>query len=86
MVKGVSKQVIVVQSQDKKLFDQAIFILSDDAVQNGAVTDDVLLREAKRLIRSPSGQRKMAKTVPPILYAVLGAVLTGGIWVLTAIY
>ena len=32
MVKGISKQVIVVQSPDQKLFDQAIFILKDDAV------------------------------------------------------
>ena len=32
MVKGISRQVIVVQSPDKKLFDQAIFILKEDAV------------------------------------------------------
>ena len=30
MVKGISRQVIVVQSPDPKLFDQAIFILRDD--------------------------------------------------------
>ena len=29
MVKGVSKQVIVVQSPDRELFDQAIFILKE---------------------------------------------------------
>ena len=32
MVKGVSRQVILVQSPGEELFDQAIFILKDDAV------------------------------------------------------
>ena len=35
MVKGVSRQVIVVHSPDKELFDQAIFILKDEAVEKG---------------------------------------------------
>ena len=29
MVKGISRQVIVVHGQDKALFEQAIFILKD---------------------------------------------------------
>ena len=44
MVKGVSKQVIMVRSPDKKLFEQAIFILKEGA---RPVTDEMLLREAK---------------------------------------
>ena len=32
MVKGISRQVIVVHSPDPKLFEQAIFILKDNAV------------------------------------------------------
>ena len=35
MVKGISRQVIVVHSPDPKLFEQAIFILKEDAAQNG---------------------------------------------------
>ena len=31
MVKGISRQVILVHSPDPKLFEQAIFILRDDA-------------------------------------------------------
>ena len=31
MVKGISRQVIVVHSPDPKLFEQAIFILKEDA-------------------------------------------------------
>ena len=43
MVKGVSRQVIVVRSPDEKLFEQAIFILKEDAP---GVTDEELLRQA----------------------------------------
>ena len=50
MVKGISRQVIVVHSPDPKLFEQAIFILRDG--QQG-VTDEALLKEAKRLINAP---------------------------------
>lgn len=46
MVKGVSKQVIVVHSPDRELFDQAIFILRDNAVNKG-ITEEALLKEAQ---------------------------------------
>lgn len=52
MVKGTSRQVIVVHSPDQKLFDQAIFILKDGAVGEG-ITDEALLREAKQYINTP---------------------------------
>ena len=57
MVKGISKQVIVVQSPDPKLFEQAIFILKEGAVEAGGVTDQQLLSEANRLIRSGRGEK-----------------------------
>ena len=50
MVKGISRQVIVVQSPEPKLFDQAIFILNENAVGEG-ITEDVLLKEASQAIR-----------------------------------
>ena len=43
MVKGVCRQVVVVQSPDKKIFEQAIFILNDNARD---ITDEELLKEA----------------------------------------
>ncbi len=84
MIKGVSKQVIVVNSQDRTLFDQAIFILSDDAVGDHAVTDDVLMKEAKRLI-SMGQNRKPKSKYRNLIYTLSGAVLTGIIWLLTVI-
>ena len=35
MVKGISRQVILVHSPDPKLFEEAIFILKDEAVEKG---------------------------------------------------
>ena len=77
MVKGISRQVIVVHSPDKKLFEQAIFILKDDA---GAVSDDMLMKEAKRLI---GAQRPAKRFAPQLLWTCSGALLTGLIWFLT---
>ncbi len=85
MVKGISKQVIVVQSADRKLFEQAIFILSDEAVRGEAVTDDMLLREARQLISSRPQQPKRKGMFYPIGFSAAGAVATGLVWLLTAI-
>ena len=83
MVKGVSRQVIVVHSPDKKLFEQAIFILNENAVGNGAVTDEMLLREAQEAVRSSvSGKRRRNGAV----WACVGAALTGVVWLLTALF
>lgn len=83
MVKGISRQVILVQNPDPKLFEQAIFILKDEAVAQG-VTDDQLLKEAKRLIRSPG--KTSSRTVLPLgpAWAVVGAAITGVVWLVTA--
>jgi len=54
MVKGISRQVILVQSPDPKMFEQAIFILKENVKE---VTDAELLKEANSVIRG-SGKRK----------------------------
>ena len=55
MVKGVSRQVIVVHSPEPKLFEQAIFILKDDAVGEG-ITDEALMKEAQLAIHGADRQ------------------------------
>ena len=82
MVKGVSKQVIVVNSPDKKLFDQAIFILKDEAVEQG-ITEDMLLREAKKTICTP-GKKWHLRYYGPV-WACGGAMVTAAVWLLTII-
>ena len=80
MVKGISKQVIVVQSPDKELFDQAIFILKDQAVDKG-ITEELLLKEAHKTINTTSGKRRLRYYGP--VWACGGALLTGIAWLLT---
>jgi len=82
MVKGISRQVIVVNAPEPKLFEQAIFILKDSAVGKEGVTDEVLLQEAKQLIGSPR-KRKLWMYGP--VWACGGAVLTGLAWLLTVL-
>ena len=42
MVKGISKKIVLVPSPDKKLFEQAIFIVSDGASTDQDVLDKAL--------------------------------------------
>ncbi len=82
MVKGISRQVIVMQSPDKQLFDQAIFILREDAVGKGGVTDDVLLKEARRLLGSTKSKHQR---ISGPAWACGGALATGILWLLTVL-
>ncbi len=84
MVKGISRQVIVVNSQDKKIFDQAIFILSEEALASKGITNDMLLKEAKRIIGSSKCNRKKP-AFSNIAFTAAGAFAIGAIWLLTVI-
>ena len=81
MVKGVSKHVIVVHSPDPKLFEQAIFILKEDAK---GVTDEQLLKEAKMAARGSGKSKKRKLYVYGPVWACGGAVVTGLVWLLTS--
>ena len=85
MVKGISRQVIVVQSPDPKLFEQAIFILKDNAIGQDGVTEQELLREAKKILGSSTGQKKRKLLLYGPVWACFGAILTGAAWLLTAL-
>ena len=47
MVKGISRRVVVVDSPDQRFFEQAIFIVRNDAGGEG-VTARELVEEARR--------------------------------------
>lgn len=76
MIKGISRQVIVVRSPDPKLYEQAIFILREDAA---GVTDEMLLQEAMRVTKKPK------KQLPGAVWGMFGAVGTALIWLLTVL-
>ncbi len=86
MVKGVSKQVIVVHSPDPKLFEQAIFILKEEAVGKDGVTDEVLMKEAKQLINASGHNQKRKLWLYGPVWACGGALLTGLVWLATMLF
>lgn len=81
MVKGISRQVIVVHAPDPKLFEQAIFILKDEAVEKG-ITEEALLKEAQNLIRPGQGKKRKLRYYGPV-WACGGAAVTGLLWMFT---
>lgn len=82
MVKGISRQVILVQSPDPKLFDQAIFILKDDAIGRAGITEEMLLKEAKRIINRP-GNGKRSLFYYGLFWACGGALVSSLIWLIS---
>lgn len=84
MVKGISRQVILVHSPDPKLFEQAIFILKDSAVSEG-VSEDALMKEAERVIRSGAPEKKHGLLRYGAVWALFGAMLTGAVWAATVL-
>jgi len=84
MVKGVSRQVIVVHSPGEEIFDQAIFILREEALGEG-VTDEQLLKQAKQMIRESTGSRSVGARYFGPLWAFGGAAVTALLWGITAL-
>ena len=84
MVKGISRQVIVVHAPEPKLFEQAIFILRENAVGEG-ITDEKLLKEAQEAIHSEDGphHKKRGFCLHGAVWAAGGALITGIAWLLT---
>ena len=88
MVKGVSKQVVVVRSLDTRLFEQAIFMIRDGALAKQGVTEEDILREAnaaadtylREKLEKESGYRWKR-----LLWAICGAATTGMVWLVTSL-
>ena len=66
MVKGISRRVVVVDSPDQRFFEQAIFIVRNDAAGEG-VTSRELVEEARA-----------RHNTSPVATAALGRLLAGG--------
>ncbi|MCD8331138.1 MAG: translation initiation factor 2 [Oscillospiraceae bacterium] len=86
MVKGVSRRVIVVKTPDRRLFEQAIFIVKEDAFTQNGVTAEQVLAEAQRVadgyVRHNSVIGKRMYRIPAFVYAAAGALLSTIIWVI----
>lgn len=77
MVKGTSRRVIVVDSPDPKLFEQAIFIVRNDVFSQDGVTPQQILGEACRVARgyavSQGASSSLWRRLPPWCWLLAGA-------------
>lgn len=80
MIKGMSRRVIMVESPDPELFENAIFILRNDAFARGAEPEDIL-RQAQQIANEyvKTNIEKRKRKLPPAVYALAGALCGGGI-------
>ena len=87
MVKGISRRVIVVDSPDPRVFEQAIFILRNDAVDSG-VSSQQVVEQAVRIAKSYSRTHGLPKrrAFPAWLWAAGGGAVIGLLWLLVALF
>jgi len=85
VVKGISRRVVVVDSPDQRFFEQAIFIVRNDAAGEG-VSSRELVEEARRVARDyASGSSRFSRRfwdLSPVLYVLSGAGAVGLAWLL----
>ena len=78
MVKGISRQVIVVEPAGQEIFEQAIFLLKDSAPE---ISED---QEAKKIVSASRRQKPLPLYFYGPVWAAGGALVVGLVWLLTA--
>lgn len=86
MVKGVSKQVVVVKPP-QGLFEEAIFILKEDAVHRVGVNAEQVLREACAVANEYVAENceKRRVRIPEAVFFAVGAGMIGMLWLFCSI-
>ncbi len=89
LVKGISRRVVVVESPDPRIFEQAIFIVRNDAFSHEGITPEQVVSEACRVAKgytaAHTGKRTFRwREVPAMCYAALGAGAIGLVWLLVS--
>lgn len=86
MVKGISRRVVVVDSPDQRFFEQAIFIVRNDAGGEGVT--------AGNWWRSPPGSpgytagsrlSRAWRELNPLVYTLIGAGSIGLVWLIVTL-
>lgn len=84
MVKGVSRRVIVVDSPDPRMFEQAIFILNGDG---GGISQQQLVDQAVRIAKNYAHTHSIPpkRRIGAPLWAAIGGAVIGIAWLLVAL-
>ena len=85
MVKGVARRVVVVKSPDPKQFEQAIFLLREDALSEDTPEEQVL-RQAQQIaneyLRQTAPKHRTRRFLLPGLWTLAGAAAASLFWFL----
>ena len=89
VVKGISRRVIVVRSPDPRFFEQAIFLMKEDALHAEGVTAEQVVNEARqvaagyvrRTTERPHRKDRLT-SLPWWVWFTLGACAMGMVWLL----
>ena len=89
MVKGISRRVVVVEAPDQRFFEQAIFIVRNDAAGEG-VSSRELVEEARRVARNYAGGdhgrfAQKWRELSPMVYTLMGAAASGLVWLIVTL-
>ena len=86
LVRGMNRRVVVIKSPDRNLFEEAIFIVREDAFHRGVTGEDIL-REAQRVASEyasgRAGRARLTRLSVPVrlmLGAIAVAAVCGAIW------
>lgn len=84
MVKGITRQVILVKSPDPKLFEEAIFIVKEEAMNREGVGADQVIAQARQAADSYLKGSRIKKgvfdCVPGPAWGVAGAAAASVAW------
>lgn len=89
MVKGINKRVIVVKAPDPRLFEQAIFIMREDAFAEGVSAEQVLeeaQKAAKSYVRGNTQVGRWIRFLPAPAWAAAGALAATAAWSLALFF
>ena len=86
MVKGITRQVILVKSPDPKLFEEAIFIVREEAMAREGVDAEQVIRQARQAadgyLRPGGGRLGGMGSLFAALWALGGAAAASSAWAL----
>ena len=88
LVKGISRRVIVVDSPDPEVFEQAIFIVRNDTAEGGVTSRqlvDQAVQVARNYTRYHGAPRRRRLRMTPLLAGLCGAAVIAAVWLLVTL-
>jgi len=84
VVKGITRQVILVKSPDPRLFEEAIFIVKEEALNREGVTTQQIMREARQAadgyLKQGRAWNRRLNRLPAPLWGAAGAAVASAGW------